>query len=358
MSNLDEEPKPKLKPSNLIKELIRSRFSSSSGSGSDLSSSVSSCSSKLSSHRSILSTPRSRLSSDNSSLSSSSSRSRSNSSDLVDECEKFIDVLTNVFERPDNIDASIYCSTPEDIQDDCSDPFVYINIWNKHTQHICAYVQYCPSVKVITIEEIARCSGDILPEQGSGTDIVTKLISVAEAFKRELEPGTNLLLIIESDQSKLTIKGIPFDLARLYLLATGQTWYNSLGFREEAYDGNTEFMNEFIDKIDKKDGSTTIREKFQKIKRDLRDPDISIDTVQRYKQELDGMISQLDKSLAEATRNGRLMPGQFQNKFSDIKYDLETRGGNKRRRVKGKIKSKRRTKKRKGKKNKRKTKRL
>ena len=268
-------------------------------------------------------------------------------------------MLTAVFERPDNIDASIYCSTPEEIQDDCSDPFVYINIWNKHTEHICAYVQYCPSVKVITIEEIARCSSDILPEQGSGTDIVMKLILVAQLFKRELEPGTNLSLIIESDQSKLTIKGIPFDLARLYLLATGQTWYNSLGFREEAYDDNTEFMREFIDK---KDGSTTIREKFQKIKRDLRDQDISIDTVQRYKQELDGMIDELHTSLAEATRDGRLMPRQFQNKFSNIKYDLETRGGNKRKRVKGKmkdnIKSKRRTKKRKGKKNKRKTKRV
>ena len=323
MSNLDEEPDEE----NLIKEVIRSRFSSSSH-GSELSSS----------------SPRSSLSSPG-----------SNSTSFFEECEKFIDVLTEVLDQPDNIDASIYCSIPEEIQDDCDDPFVYINIWNKHTQEICAYVQYRPSDKVIIIEEIARCSSDILPEQGSGTDIVMKLISVAQAFKRELEPGSNLSLIIESDQSKLTIKGVKFDLAGLYLLATGETWYNSLGFREEAYDDNTVFMREFIDK---KDGSTTIREKFQKIKRDLRDPDISIDTVQRYKQELDEMIGQLNTSVSEATRNGRLMPGQFQKKFSNIKYDLETRGGNKRRRAKSKIKSKRRTKTRKGKKNKRKTKRV
>lgn len=320
MSNLDEEPDQE----NLIKEVIRSRFSSSSGS--ELSSS----------------SPRSSLSS-----------SGSNSTSFFEECEKFIEVLTEVLEQPDNIDASIYCANPEDI-DDCSDPFVYINIWNKYTQRVCAYVQYRPSDKVIIIEEIARCSSDILPEQGSGTDIVMKLISVAQAFKRELEPGTNLSLIIESDQSKLTIKGIPFDLAQLYLLATGETWYNSLGFREKAYDNNTEFMTEFINK---KDGSTTIREKFQKIKRDLRDPDISIDTVQRYKQELDEMISKLNTSVSEATRDGRLIPGQFRNKFSNIKYDLETRGGNKRRRIKCKN-NKRKTKKRKGKKNKRKTKRL
>jgi hypothetical protein len=241
----------------------------------------------------------------------------------MEECQTFIDVLTEVLEQPDNVDASIYCAISDEIQDDCDDFYVFINIFNKHTQQICAYVQYIPAEKVIHIEEIAKCSGEILPEQGSGSDNVRNLIAVGDEFRKHLDPGTSLSIMIDSDQSKLTIKENEFDLGWLYMFATGETWYNSLGFREEEYDSNTEFINEFIDQ---KSGKTTIREQFQKIKRDLRNPDIRVTIVQKYKKELDTVRKKFYKSLENAVKDGTMMPGQFRSKFSNIKYDYPATG--------------------------------
>ena len=190
----------------------------------------------------VLVSSQSRSGSQGSSKGSQRSRRSSHSgsaSGYMEECEKFIEVLTEVFEQPDNVDASIYCATPDDIQDDCDDFYVFINIFNKNTEQICAYVQYIPSEKVIHIEEIAKCSGEILPEQGSGTDIVRKLIAVGDEFRQYLDSGSSFSLMIGSDQAKLTIKENVFELGWLYMFATGETWYNSLGFREEEYDSNT-----------------------------------------------------------------------------------------------------------------------
>ena len=172
--------------------------------------------------------------------------------------------------------------------------------------------------KVIHIEEIARCSGEILPEQGSGTDIVRNLIAVGDEFRTHLDPGSSLSIMIGSDQSKLTVKDIEFELPWLYLFATGETWYNSLGFREEEYTDNSEF---FYDFIDAKSGKTSIREQFQKIKRELKDPDISVKTVEKYKKELGKTIDKFDKFFLKAVKNGTISEGQFRTKFSSIRYD-------------------------------------
>ena len=241
----------------------------------------------------------------------------------MEECENFIEVLTQVLEQPDNIDASIYCATPEEFDEYCDDPYVNINIWNKNTENICAYVKYIASDKAIHIEEISRCSGDILPEQGSGTDIVKKLIEVGEEFRKQLDPGTQLVMIIDSDQSKLKIKGKEFALSWLYIFATGETWYNSLGFREENYEDNTKILTDFIDK---KNGKTTIREQFQKIKRDLRDPDIAPKIIDKYKETLNKTVQKFNKYYADGVANGTINEGEFRTKFSNISYDYLTTG--------------------------------
>ena len=249
---------------------------------------------------------------------SNRSSSVSSGSGQMEECEKFIEVLTDVLEQPDNIDASIYCAISDEIQEDCDNFFVYINIFNKHTEQVCAFVKYEPSEKVIHIEEIAKCSGDILPEQGSGSDNVRNLIAVGDEFRKYLAPGTNLSIMIDSDQSKITVKENEIDLGWLYMFATGETWYNSLGFREAKYDSNSEFINEFIDAPG---GKMTIREQFQKIKRDLKNPDIRVTIVQKYKKELDTVRKKFIKSLDKAVEDGSMTAGQFRTKFSNIKYD-------------------------------------
>ena len=163
---------------------------------------------------------RSRSKSPKSQSSQRSQRSRSSSAssnELMDECQTFIDVLTEVLEQPDNIDASIYCANPEDIEEDCDDFYVFINIWNKITRKSCAYVKYIASEKTIHIEEIVRCSGEILPEQGTGTDIIKKLVAVGDKFRHHLAPGTKLTIMVDSDQSKLYVKKVEFDLNWLYI---------------------------------------------------------------------------------------------------------------------------------------------
>lgn len=300
--------------SDLIEHVLVSDYSSHSSNRSSRSDRTS----KRSSSQKSRSSSRSKMSSSRSQKSRSSEET---TNEFFEECETFIEVLTEVMEQPDNVDASIYCANPEDIQDNCDDYFVFINIWNKHTEKICAYVQYSSYEKAIHIEEITRCAGEILPEQGTGTDIVKKIIEVGEVFSRRLEPGTNLSIIIGSDQSKLTVKGVTFDLSWLYIFATGESWYNSLGFKEEAYDENTEIVTEFINK---KSGKTTIKDQFQKIKSDLKNPDISIKTVEKYKQQLEKTYEKFSKYIASEVKKGNIEPHQFRTKFSEIVYDQDS----------------------------------
>jgi hypothetical protein len=242
----------------------------------------------------------------------------------MDECRTFIDVITEVLEQPDNIDASIYCANPEEIEEECEDYYVFINIWNKITQKSCAYVKYIASEKTIHIEELLRCTGIILPEQGTGTDIVKKLLAVGDKFRHHLAPGTKLTIMVDSDQSKLYVKKVEFDLNWLYIFATGETWYNSLGFEEDEYRDNTEFLAEFIAMDD--DDGIPIKEYFQKVKSDLKNPDITIKTLNYYKHDLEKTKRVFDAYISKAIKDGRIAPGQFRTKFSNIIHEYPVSG--------------------------------
>lgn len=247
----------------------------------------------------------------------------------MEECEKFIEVLINVTEQPTNVDASIYCAVPN--IDECDEPSVTAFVWNKNTEEMCANINYSSSDKIIHIEGIKRCSGEILPDQGTGSDIVKQLIKVGEEFRMFLKPGTKLILMIDSDQSKITVKGVTFELYWLYIFATGQSWYNSLGFEEDEYADNTEFITEFID--NREGNNPSVREEFEKIKRDLRDPNIPISTVEEYKKQLNKTIIRFNKYLLDGIKNGLIANKQFNTKFSEITYDYPvTMGGKKKRR--------------------------
>jgi hypothetical protein len=272
---------------------------------------------------------------------------------LLKECETFIEVLSQMLE--DNVDASIYCASPNKINISCDDPYAQIYILNKNTQKDCAAMCFIASEKIIHITQIDRCSDKILPEQGTGTDIVKKIIAVGNEFRQYLGSGTMLKIMIDSDQSELTIKDEYFDLYWLYIFATGETWYNSLGFREDKYDDNTQLINEFIDAPPVSSGKMTIREQFQKIKSDLRDPNISIETVVKYKKHLKKTIDKFNKSISP------IIKGQIQTKFKNITYDypmtavgfgLKKKKKNKSKKKKNKSKSKKKKNKSKKKNNK------
>ena len=214
-----------LDPSDQLIEHVLVSSHSRSSNRSSPKSNRSSPKSNRSSPKSNRSSPRSNRSSPRSNRSSpKSNRSSPRSSNgPMEECEKFIEVLTDVLEQPDNIDASIYCAVSEEIEEECDDFYVYINVYNKNTDELCAYVKYMPSEKVIHVESVIRCSDEILPEQGSGTDIVRNIIAVGDEFRKHLAPGSSLSIMIDSDQSILTIKENEFDLGWLYIFATGET---------------------------------------------------------------------------------------------------------------------------------------
>ena len=128
---------------------------------------------------------------------------------LLKECETFIAVLSQMLE--DNVD-SIYRAIPNKINISCDNPYVQIYILNKNTQKDCAAMLFVASEKIIHITQIDRCSDKILPDQGTGTDIVKKIIAVGNEFRQYLDPGTRLKIMIDSDQSELTIKDEYFEL--------------------------------------------------------------------------------------------------------------------------------------------------
>ena len=185
---------------------------------------------------------------------------------------------------------------------------------------------YNTSEKTIHIEDLYRCSGDILPEQGTGTDIIKKLIVVGDRFRHHLAPGTKLTIMVDLDKSKLYVKKIEFDLKWLYIFATGETWYNSLGFKEDEYVNNTKFIADFIAMKKSQYDDDIIKEYYQKMKSDLKNPDITIKTLKNYKDDLIETKYKFDAYISKAIKNSEFDPEQFKTKFKSIKYEYPVSG--------------------------------
>ena len=177
--------------------------------------------------------------------------------DLITECELFIEIITDVFENDDIIDASIYGLFAE-VNSDMDTPIAIINIGNATNDKdmVCAIIEYDSDEKTIIIQQIARCSDSEISslgkrgEQGSGLHIISKMKEVFFAFRSALKK--DIKMIIDSDEANILIpnskKGTNqiFSLGWLSLFSCGQTWYNKLGFREPSFDVNSEAINEFI----------------------------------------------------------------------------------------------------------------
>lgn len=258
---------------------------------------------------------------------------------IEDECNEFVDVVRSVFE---DADSSIY-GVSSDFVLDGENSNVSVNIGNKDTNIACAKIQYLYYDKTILIHDISKC-GNAESNDGSGTDIIKRLIAVGHEFKTYFShrKDVNLQLIIDSDQSKINVGGVDFELNWLYLFSTGETWYNHLGFKEKDYDKIRECITPFI--------SAEIKRKFKKIMHNIKEiskhKSINAHTLTKlhhYHAELEHAKQLLSHLLNHLPNHERC---RIRNKFSDISYNLyEVKGGNNKRK-----KTMRRTRKQKNKK--------
>ena len=255
---------PKPQAAELISQLdltsIRSSKSSSSKSNSSKSNSSKSSSAKSSSSKKVFSSS-SELSFIKDKSPDKKEEDEEEDEEDIDEytfeCELFIKIITEVFERSEIVDASIY-GLFTDINSDMGTPIAIANIGNitNDKDMTCAIIEYDADEKKIYIQQIARCSDseissmDKRGEQGSGLHIISKMKQVYFEFKEELDK--DIEMIIGSDEALILIpigerrKNFKISLSWLTLFSSGQTWYNKQGFREPNFDLNTEAVSEFI----------------------------------------------------------------------------------------------------------------
>jgi hypothetical protein len=254
---------------------------------------------------------------------------------IKEECDDFIEIVKHIFEV--SKDSSIYSVVP-DIVLDYDNTHVNIDIGNKNTGKKCASIQY--GHRTILIHEISKC-GNAETEQGAGTDIIKRIIAVGYELKEYFHGKGHVNIIIDSDQSKINVGGIQFELNWLYLFSTGETWYNHLGFKEEDYHKISECIEPLI--------TPEIKRKFKQIMHDIKQISkhaiIDAHALKQLHDYKEVLKNQKELFLSEVECN-------IHHKFRDISYDLyEVKGGNNK-----KKKTIRRTRKQKNKKKTKKTK--
>ena len=252
----------------------------------------------------------------------SSEESSSEESDVYDPIEEernvFIEIVERIFEV--SKDSSIY-GVSTDLDLDYDNTHVNIKIGNKNTGKKCAEIEY--GDRTILIHEISKC-GNAETEQGTGTDIIKRLIAVGYKLKEYFDgqEGDNFQLIIDSDQSKINVGGIKFELNWLYLFSTGETWYNHLGFKEEDYHTISECIEPLI--------TPEIKRKFKQIMHDIKQISqhaiIDAPSLQKLRDYKEVLKHQKELFLSKVECN-------IHHKFRDISYNLyEVKGGNNKKR--------------------------
>jgi hypothetical protein len=89
----------------------------------------------------------------------------------------------------------------------------------------------------IHIDYLDNCKPTDTSTLGSGSHTMGLLIDFAREI-RKIEGYENTELMVKIDASGLHIHKIKFPLDALFILTRGESWYNSLGFREKTYSDN------------------------------------------------------------------------------------------------------------------------
>lgn len=159
----------------------------------------------------------------------------------------------------------------------------------------------------LVIKLILNCSID-LEFLGRGKDLVERIVR----FSKSMGYTTK----IEYDVSKISVHGIEFSLRKFRLLATGQTWYQSLGFQEANYDKNRACIAMFIDNRPRNLGNLTIREHYAQKMREIQE-------FSKREVITEGELSDLRKFSANIDRKFRDLekacPSTHEN-FHDLVY--------------------------------------
>ena len=106
-------------------------------------------------------------------------------------------------------------------------------------------IYFDPSIIYIERESTSKC-GDI-----TGNELLDRMKLVFSILKNKYPQAK---MKIRLDESKIEFfkedskEKTEIWLKWLYLFKSGQSWYNSKGYREIDYDQNTDLMNEFINK--------------------------------------------------------------------------------------------------------------
>ncbi len=87
---------------------------------------------------------------------------------------------------------------------------------------------------------------DVASALGSGSHTMRLLIDFAREV-RKMRGYENTKLVVKIDASSIYIHKLKFPLDVLFILTRGESWYNSLGFKEENYELNLGKANEYID---------------------------------------------------------------------------------------------------------------
>lgn len=100
------------------------------------------------------------------------------------------------------------------------------------------YFYFEPETEDIYIERAftSTCGGV------TGTEILNKMGMVFLLLKRKYE----VTMKIRLDEAKLKFLGVEISLSWLYLFKSGESWYNSKGYKEHNYDNNKLLIEEFI----------------------------------------------------------------------------------------------------------------
>lgn len=105
--------------------------------------------------------------------------------------------------------------------------YYYIEHNNKH----CITIKFIDNQKTIYIALLDKCSDK--PDIGSGKELIKTVIRIAKDKEYAIEL---------TDDSKIG----NISLKWLFLLSRGETWYNSLGLKEDYYSENSDILREFI----------------------------------------------------------------------------------------------------------------
>jgi hypothetical protein len=145
--------------------------------------------------------------------------------------EVLVEHLKHFF--PEDEDSDYFCDVKQVINNN-----IELNIYKGDNK--CLHLTIDPNDKEIYIAHLMKCrdteqrdTNQRDPPPGSGTDNIKRLIGFCKKYGYKVK--------LEDESKIMNIK-----LINLFILSTGESWYNSMGLKEINYHENTRLLQNFI----------------------------------------------------------------------------------------------------------------